>query len=453
MLTEHVLLRHRDVPDIHQIDVYLAHGGYGALATALRKLSADDVREEVRAAGLRGRGGAGFPTGVKWGFCPKGVRPTYVVVNADESEPGTFKDRELIEKNPHQLLEGIALCSYAVGAETAYIYGRGEFRSPFRGLQTAIDEAYAKGWLGRNIQGSDFSLDIYAHLGAGAYICGEETALLESLEGKMGQPRSRPPFPAQVGLYGKPTVINNVETLANVPPIIANGAQWYRGFGTEKSPGTKIFCLSGHVARPGNYELPLGASLRTLIEECGGGVPGGKAIKGILPAGASAPVLPGDNLDILMDYESMQAAGSMLGSASFIVMDETVDMVWAAAKMTHFFEHESCGKCSPCREGTYWMDKIYHHMLAGRGRPGDTELLLSITDQMEGNCFCLLGEFAIFPVRGTIERFRDEYEARSSPSPPEMMEGRAKMTKRQADEDKPSPSEETKGQANEDKQG
>jgi NADH-quinone oxidoreductase subunit F len=419
VLKEHVLLRHRDIPEIHRMDVYLAHGGYGALATALRKLSPNDVREEVKAAGLRGRGGAGFPTGVKWSFIPKDVRPTYVVVNADESEPGTFKDRELIEKNPHQLLEGIALCAYAVGAEAAYVYGRGEFLGPFRALQTAIDEAYAQGWLGKNLQGSDFSLDIYTHLGAGAYICGEETALLESLEGKMGQPRSRPPFPAQVGLYGRPTVINNVETLANVPPIIANGAQWYRQFGTEQSPGTKIFSLSGHVNRPGNYELPLGTPLRTLIEEYGGGIPDGKAIKGILPAGASAPVLPGDNLDIPLDYESVQAAGSMLGSASFIVMDETVDMVWAAAKMTHFFKHESCGKCSPCREGTYWMDKVFQHMLTWEGQPGDVDLLLSITDQMEGNCFCLLGEFAIFPVRGTIQRFRDEYEAKLPPSGPQ----------------------------------
>jgi NADH-quinone oxidoreductase subunit F len=424
---EHVLLRHRDVPGIRDINVYTAHGGYDAWRKALSDMRPGDVTDVVKAAGLRGRGGAGFPAGVKWSFIPKDVKPVYVVVNADESEPGTFKDRELIEQNPHQLIEGIALCAYAVGAEAAYIYGRGEFKGPFAGLQQVIDDAYEKGFLGRNIQDSDFSLDLYTHLGAGAYICGEETALLESLEGKLGQPRSRPPFPAQVGLYGKPTVVNNVETLANVPPIVLHGAEWYRQFGTERSPGTKIFCLSGHVVKPGNYELPLGTPLRYLIEECGGGVPGGRAIKAILPAGASAPILPvphpgtgphsgtGDTLDIPLDYESLQAAGSSLGSASFIVMDERVNMVWAARKMVHFFKHESCGKCSPCREGTYWMEDIYRRLCDGRGRPGDVDLLLDIADQMDGNCFCLLGDFSLSPVRSTIRyfrgigHFRDEY--------------------------------------------
>ncbi len=407
---KHVLLRHRDVPDIHKLEVYAAHGGYDALRKALKEMPPARVTDEVKAAGLRGRGGAGFPAGVKWSFIPRDVRPVYVVVNADESEPGTFKDRELIEKNPHQVIEGISLCAYAVGAEKAYIYGRGEFKGPFVGLQKAIDEAYAMGFLGRNILGGTFSLDMYTHLGAGAYICGEETALLESLEGKLGQPRNRPPFPAQIGLYGKPTVVNNVETLANVPPIVLNGANWYRQFGTEKSPGTKIFCLSGHVVRPGNYELPLGTPLRYLIEECGGGVPGGRAVKAILPAGASAPILPGDSLDVPLDYESVQAAGSMLGSASLIVMDDTVDIVWAAAKMIHFFKHESCGKCSPCREGTYWMETVYHRLLNGHGRADDVDLLLDISNQMDGNCFCLLGEFSICPVRSSIQHFRGEYE-------------------------------------------
>jgi NADH-quinone oxidoreductase subunit F len=411
LLQEHILLRHRDIPDIRDIAVYRAHGGYEAWRKAITTMRPGEVTDVVKAAGLRGRGGAGFPTGVKWSFIPKDIKPVYVVVNADESEPGTFKDRELIEGNPHQLIEGVALCAYAVGAQTAYIYGRGEFKEPFVGLQRALDEAYAQGLLGQKILGGDVSLDIYTHLGAGAYICGEETALLESLEGKLGQPRNRPPFPAVVGLYGKPTVINNVETLANVPPIVLNGAAWYRQFGTEKSPGTKIFCLSGHVARPGNYELPLGVPLRHLIEECGGGVPGGRAIKAILPAGASAPILPGDNLDIPLDYESVQAAGSMLGSASFIVMDETVDMVWAASKMVHFFEHESCGKCTPCREGTYWMEDVYHRLRHKEARPGDVDLLLNIADQMDGNCFCLLGEFSLSPVRSSIQHFRDEYEA------------------------------------------
>lgn len=411
LLKEHVLLRHRNIPDIRDISVYTANGGYEALRTALSDMKPSEVTDVVKIAGLRGRGGAGFPAGVKWSFIPKGAKPVYVVVNADESEPGTFKDRELIEHNPHQVIEGISLCAYAVGAESAYIYGRGEFKGPFIGLQRAIDDAYENGFLGQNILDSEFSFDLYTHLGAGAYICGEETALLESLEGKLGQPRNRPPFPAQMGLYGKPTVVNNVETLANVPPIISHGADWYRQFGTERSPGTKIFCLSGHVVRPGNYELPLGTPLRYLIDECGGGVPGDRAIKGILPAGASAPILPGDNLDIPLDYESVQAAGSMLGSASFIVMDETVDMAWAASKMVHFFKHESCGKCSPCREGTYWMEGMYHRLLDGRALPDDVDLLLDIANQMDGNCFCLLGEFSLSPVRSSIQHFRDDYEA------------------------------------------
>ena len=409
LLTEHVLLRHRDVPNIRDINVYIAKGGYEALRKALGEMRPEEVTDVVKAAGLRGRGGAGFPAGVKWSFIPKGVKPVYIVVNADESEPGTFKDRELIERNPHQVIEGILLCAYAVGARAAYIYGRGEFKRPFVDLEEAIDDAYEKGVLGQNILNSDFSFDIYTHLGAGAYICGEETALLESLEGKLGQPRNRPPFPAQVGLYAKPTVVNNVETLANVPPIVLHGSQWYRQYGTEKSPGTKIFCLSGHIVRPGNYELPLGASLRYLIEECGGGLPEGRAVKAILPAGASAPILPGDKLDVALDYESVQAAGSMLGSASFIVMDEMVDMVWAAGKMVHFFKHESCGKCSPCREGTYWMENIYRRLCSGDCRPGDADLLLDIADQMDGNCFCLLGDFSLSPVRSSIQHFIDEY--------------------------------------------
>jgi NADH-quinone oxidoreductase subunit F len=409
LLAKHVLLRHRDIPDIHNIDVYTANEGYAALRKALSDMRPEDVTDVVKVAGLRGRGGAGFPAGVKWSFIPKGVKPVYVVVNADESEPGTFKDRELIESNPHQVIEGILLCAYAVGAEAAYIYGRGEFKGPFVGLQEAIDDAYERGLLGQNILNTGFSFDIYTHLGAGAYICGEETALLESLEGKLGQPRNRPPFPAQVGLYAKPTVVNNVETLANVPPIVLHGAGWYRQFGTERSPGTKIFCLSGHVVRPGNYELPLGTPLRHLIEECGGGLPEGRKVKGILPAGASAPILPGDKLDVALDYESVEAAGSMLGSASIIVMDETVDMVWAASKMVHFFEHESCGKCSPCREGTYWMENVYRRLCSGDCQPGDVNLLLDIADQMDGNCFCLLGEFSISPVRSSIQHFRDEY--------------------------------------------
>ncbi|GIK43694.1 MAG: NADH-quinone oxidoreductase subunit F [Chloroflexota bacterium] len=414
LLEKHVLLRHRDVENIRDIEVYTANGGYDGLKKALQEMTPEAVMNEVKASGLRGRGGAGFPAGVKWSFIPKNIFPKYIVVNADESEPGTFKDREIITCNPHQFIEGVILCAYAVGAETAYIYGRGEFMPVFNGpdgLQKAVDDAYAKGFLGKNILGSDFSLNIYLHLGAGAYICGEETALLNSLEGLMGQPRSRPPFPAVEGLYAKPTVINNVETLANVPPIIANGADWYRQFGTEKSPGTKIFSLSGRVNRPGNYELPLGTPIRYLIEECGGGIIDGKAVKGILPAGASSAIIGPDKLDTTMDYEAMAAAGTMLGSASFIILDETVDAVWAAEKNVKFFKHESCGKCSPCREGTYWLVHVYEKLRQGRGSKKDVELLSSIIDQMEGNCFCLLGEFVIPGVRTSLKLFGPEYEA------------------------------------------
>ena len=412
LLEKHVLLRQRDVENIHEIEVYLANGGYESLKHALKKMQPDAVTQEVRNSGLRGRGGAGFPAGVKWSFIPKDIFPKYIVVNADESEPGTFKDREIMTGNPHQLIEGIALCAYAVGAQTAYIYGRGEFRTLFTTtLQKAVDEAYTKGFLGKNILGSKFSLDLYLHLGAGAYICGEETALLNSLEGVMGQPRSRPPFPAVAGLYAKPTVINNVETLTNVPPIVLNGANWYRQFGTEKSPGPKIFSLSGRVNRPGNYELPLGTPIRYLIEECGGGIIDGKAVKGILPAGASSAIMGADKLDTPMDYESMAEAGSMLGSASFIILDETIDGVWAAEKNIKFFKHESCGKCSPCREGTFWLASVYRKLREERGTKQDVELLNTIIEQMEGNCFCLLGEFVIPGVRTSIELFRDEYEA------------------------------------------
>ncbi|HEX9921092.1 MAG TPA: NADH-quinone oxidoreductase subunit NuoF [Anaerolineae bacterium] len=411
-LKEHVLLRHRDIENIHDIEVYMANGGYEALKKAVTELGPANVTAEVRNAGLRGRGGAGFPAGVKWSFIPKDIFPKYVVVNADESEPGTFKDREIMEYNPHQFIEGVILCAFAVGAETAYIYGRGEFKGPFEAvLQKALDDAYAKGFVGKSILGSDYSVDIHLHLGAGAYICGEETALLSSLEGVLGQPRSRPPFPAVQGLYAKPTVINNVETLTNVPPIILHGADWYRQFGTEKSPGTKIFCLSGRVNRPGNYELPLGLPIRYLIEECGGGIIGGKAVKGILPAGASSTIMGADLIDTLLDYESMAAAGAMLGSASFIILDETVDAVWAAEKNVKFFKHESCGKCSPCREGTHWLAGVYQKLREGRGTKHDVEMLNTIVDQMEGNCFCLLGEFVVPGVRSSLKLFRDEYEA------------------------------------------
>ncbi len=413
-MAEHILLRHRDIPDIDQLDVYLENGGFEALRDVVTNKTPDEVIDIVKVSGLRGRGGAGFPTGVKWSFLSAGVFPRYVVANADESEPGTFKDREILECNPYQLLEGVAICSYAAQAETAYVYCRGEFWDLAHELEDKIAELEERGLAGSKIFGTDFNLKIYVHLGAGAYICGEETALLESLEGLLGQPRLRPPFPATEGLYAKPTVINNVETLTNLPPIITRGADWYRSIGTEKSTGPKVFCLSGHVVRPGNYELPLGATFRELIFEHGGGIPDGKAIKAILPAGASAQVLPATDevLDTPMDYESVPEVGSQLGSASLIIMDETVDISWVAYKTCSFFNHESCGKCTPCREGTYWMYHIADRIHHGDAKLEDIPLLNSVALGIQGKSLCALGEFSIMPVISGIERFRNDFDAR-----------------------------------------
>jgi NADH-quinone oxidoreductase subunit F len=409
---QHILLRNLDIPNIRELDVYVAHGGYRALRQVIENGQPDAVIAEVRKSNLRGRGGAGFPTGVKWGFVPQDVFPKYVVVNADESEPGTFKDRQLLESNPHQVIEGAAIAAYAIQARTVYVYCRGEFYQPAQTLQKAVDEAYAAGYVGQNLFGGDYALDVHVHLGAGAYICGEETALLESLEGRLGQPRLRPPFPASEGLYGKPTVINNVETLANVPAIVEKGADWYLSLGDARSPGPKIFCLSGHVMRPGNYEAILGQiTFRQLIYEHGGGVPGDRGIKAILPAGASAPILPATDevLDAPLDYESLKPFGSALGSASVVVLDETVDAFQAAHKMARFFKHESCGKCTPCREGTHWMLKIYDKIAAGRGGQADLITLEDVARQIQGKCLCALGEFSVNPVLSTLKHFRDEY--------------------------------------------
>ncbi len=408
----YLLLRHRDIPDIHELEVYVKHGGFEAFRKAVTQMSPDEVTEEVKKSGLRGRGGAGFPTGLKWSFMDRNNWPHYVVANADESEPGTFKDREIMERNPFQFLEGVAIAAYAVQANRAYIYLRGEFWEIAQWLDRKIAEMEAAGYLGDGIFGTDYSLRIYTHLGAGAYICGEETALLESLEGKRGQPRLRPPFPPSYGLYGKPTVVNNVETLTNVPLIIDRGADWYRTIGTEKSPGPKVFSLSGRVNRPGNYELPLGTTFRELIFEHGGGIPDGKAIKAILPAGASSAILPATDevLDTPMDYESVPKVGSFLGSASVIVVDETVDMAWLVRKTVHFFKHESCGKCTPCREGTYWMDKLMERVMAGQARWEDVEILYDVAKQIQGKCLCALGDFATMAVVSGIERFRQDFE-------------------------------------------
>jgi NADH-quinone oxidoreductase subunit F len=406
-----ILLRHRDVKDIHKLEVYIENDGYVALKKVLAELTPEQVVDTVKKANIRGRGGAGFPAGVKWSFIPKAPGTKYVVINADESESGTFKDRELVEANPHQVIEGALIAAYAIGAQAVYIYFRGEFLRTTQPFEQALQDAYQAGLIGQNILDSTFSCDFYTHYGAGAYICGEETALLESLEGKLGQPRVRPPFPAQAGLYAKPTVVNNVETLANVPPIILNGVDWYLALGTQQSPGTKIACLSGHVNRPGNYEVEMGVTYRELVfgEAYGGGIPGGKAFKALLPSGGSGPVITEAALDAPMTFEGLQPHNSLMGSASIIVMDETVDMVWAAMKMIHFFRHESCGKCTPCREGTYWLEQVFHRIWHGHGREADVKLLESVAKQMLGNCLCALGEFATSPVLSTIRHFPEDY--------------------------------------------
>ncbi len=393
------------------IDAYLASGGYEGLRKALA-MSPADVIETVKTAGLRGRGGAGFPTGLKWSFIPQDVRPSYIVCNADEGEPGTFKDRELMERDPHQLIEGMAIGAFAIGCTQMYIYVRGEFAYAARVLERAAREAYDKGYLGRNILGTDFDLDLIIHRGAGAYICGEETALLESLEGRRGQPRLRPPFPATHGLYGKPTVVNNVETFACVPHIIVQGPEWFRGIGTEKSPGTKMFSLSGDVERPGNYEVPFSTSARELVEGLAGGVKDGKKLKAFTPGGASStPFFGPDQLDVNMDWESVAAAGSLLGTGAMIVFAEDACMVRAALRYTRFYAHESCGKCTPCREGTYWLEQSLRRFEDGGGREADLEIMVDVAGNIGGRSFCALGDFATAPVTSTVKLWRDEYMA------------------------------------------
>jgi NADH-quinone oxidoreductase subunit F len=406
-----VLLPHPGRTTPVSLEEYRAERGYAGWHRALNDMTPEQVVEEVKTSGLRGRGGAGFPTGNKWGFIPKTGGAKYVAVNADESEPGTFKDRELMEIEPHRVLEGVALCCYAIGAETAFIYIRGEYVEPARRLEAAIAEAEAARLLGQRCLDTSTNVRIHVFSGAGAYICGEETALLESLEGRRPMPRSRPPFPAVEGLYRRPTVINNVETLANVPSIIDRGSGWYQTIGSPpRNTGPKIFCLSGRVNRPGNYELPLGAvTIRELIDDYGQGVIGGKAVKGVLTAGVSAPILTADKLDTKLDYDSIQAAGSMLGSASLIVLDEDTCIVRAAALMEEFFRHESCGKCTPCREGTSWLFKVLTRLENGRGTEGDLELLLSLSGEISGKVLCALGDFATSPVTATVNQFRDEY--------------------------------------------
>ncbi len=392
---------------------YERAGGYQALKKVVGKVAPTDVTTMVIKSGLRGRGGAGFPTGVKWNFLPKDYKGTkYLCCNADESEPGTFKDRQLMERDPHQVLEGIAIACYAIGAETAYIYIRGEFVLGSKILDQAVAEARAAGYLGKNILGTGVNVDIWVHRGAGAYICGEETALLESLEGKRGLPRVKPPFPATSGLYGKPTVINNVETLANLPHIVNRGPEWFASIGSPpKSAGTRIFCVSGHVKRPGNYEVPMGITLRELIFEQAGGMRSDKPLKAIIPGGASAAFLTPDHLDVKLDFESVAQAGSMLGSGGVTVMEEGTDMVWAALRLMEFFHHESCGKCSPCREGSSWLVQTLRRILAKRGRMEDLETLVQLCNNIAGRTVCAFGDAEVAPILSTLKYWRPEYEA------------------------------------------
>jgi NADH-quinone oxidoreductase subunit F len=408
----HVILRHRDIPDINKIDVYKKNGGFAAFKNAVTKMKSAQIIDVAKNSGLRGRGGAGFPTGMKWAFIDNKSWPHYVVANADESEPGTFKDREIMESNPFQFLEGVAIASYAVGANAAYVYLRGEFWQVAAHLDEKIADMEDAGYLGDNLFGTDYSLRIYTHLGAGAYICGEETAMLESIEGKRGQPRIRPPFPAVYGLYGKPTVVNNVETLTNLPLIIQNGADWYKSLGTVDSAGVKVFSLSGRVRKPGNYELPFGTTFRQLIYEKGGGVLDGRPVKAIMPAGASSSIIVVDDktLDTPMDYASVRTLGSDLGSASVIVIDDTVSIDWVINKTIHFFKHESCGKCTPCREGCYWMLHLTEKIHNGKASQADVDLLVSVAKQMQGKCLCPLGEFSTMAVVTGIERFPQDFK-------------------------------------------
>ncbi|GER87845.1 NADH-quinone oxidoreductase subunit F [Dictyobacter vulcani] len=411
-MPEMIITKNLDVPGIDKLDVYRQNGGYEALAKALREYQPDDIIELIKTSGLRGRGGAGFPTGMKWSFLAKNDKPRYLCCNADESEPGTCKDRVLMEQIPHRLVEGVIITSYACKVHTAFIYVRGELAKAGREVERAVDEAYAAGLLGKNILGSDFSLDVIVHRGAGAYICGEESALMESLEGRRGYPRLKPPFPAVVGLYGGPTVINNCETLATVPAIIAGGGDWYASFGTEKSKGTRIFCLSGQVKKPGNYELPLGVPLSTLIydEQYGGGILDDRKLKAIIPGGSSTFILSPDKVDTPLDYESIAAAGSMLGSGGVIVISDATCIVGAILRMTEFYRDESCGKCTPCREGTFWMTEILERLEHGHGHLKDVDLLMDICDNLAGKSFCPLGDAATSSITSGIRQFREEFE-------------------------------------------
>lgn len=406
VLTENI---HR--PDSEKISTYLAHGGYEATRQALTRHTPDELIDMVKRSGLRGRGGAGFPAGVKWGFMPKDAHVQKIVaVNTDEGEPGTFKDRQIVECDPHQIIEGVIIASYAVGANRAYVYIRGEFFLGVKRWIKAIADAYEHGFLGRNILNSGFDLDMSVHRGAGAYICGEETAMIESLEGKPGNPRLKPPYPAQIGLFGLPTLVHNIETLACIKHIVSRGAEWFASIGTEESKGPKIFSVSGHVNCPGNYELPLGTPLDEIIFEHAGGMRGGRPLKAAIPGGASTPVLSADQLGTPMAFETLERAGSQLGTGAIIVMDETTCMVEAARRITKFFAHESCGRCVPCRVGSVRLFEALDRIEHGQGLPGDIERALYLSENIDGRTFCPMGAALVNPARSTILKFRNEYE-------------------------------------------
>jgi NADH-quinone oxidoreductase subunit F len=406
-----VLTKRFNLPDSQSISTYLANGGYQGLEKALKEMKPTDVIEEVKKSALRGRGGAGFPTGMKWSFVPvTSPKPKYVVCNADESEPGTCKDRELMERDPHQLVEGLLIAAYALLSKNVFIYIRGEYWYLIAILEKAIAEARAKGFVGKNILGTDFECEIVVHPGAGAYICGEETALLNSLEGYRGHPRIKPPFPAVAGLYGCPTVVNNVETFTAVPHIIVNGGEWYQKLGTEKSGGTKMFSVSGHVVRPGNYELQLGYPLKKLIYEDCGGIRNGRKLKAVIPGGSSVYIMTPDEVEnATLDYDGMVKAGSMLGSGGVIVMDDTTDIFETTYNLIHFYNHESCGWCTPCREGTDWLLKLFKKIHRGEGTTEDLDMIKRLCPNIEGRSHCPLGDAAVWPITSAMKKFPEEF--------------------------------------------
>ena len=433
-----ILTKRYELDNGHTLSGYLDSGGFAGLRKAMDMPPADII-QLVKDSGLRGRGGAGFPTGVKWGFVPQDLgKPIYLVVNADEGEPGTFKDRELMERDPFMLLEGMIIAARALNCHRAFIFLRGEFLWAGVKLEEAIAEAYANNWLGKDIQGSGFDFDVTLHYGAGAYICGEETALLDALEGRRGQPRLRPPFPAVAGLYASPTVVNNVESIATVPCILENGVEWFRSMGTEKSPGPKLFCVSGEVVRPGNYEWPMGTPARTIIEESCGGMLPGRDLKFWTPGGSSTPLLTDEHFDVTMDFEGIAAAGSLLGTAAMMMFSNKTSVVAATLNWMRFYEHESCGKCTPCREGTFWLSQILQRIVDGNGRPEDLQTLDEVCDNIFGRSFCALADGAVSPVKSSLKYFRGEYEYLIEHGrQPEGIEGHAGAVASNAGTDRP----------------